>query len=351
MSDIVSTLKLHINRYPNMKPCDAVKLIYQNEFACGHMIEDEESSFNFLTQEYERIEYSQNEIMFEDIGNGYARLNLRGIDKNLLPLSLVNKIFVASSKVTGCKTQFEEKLMTLMELAKQGEFSFGIDELSQYLEEYKKDGYKAVSHSEEYRNEYDPHYRVINSNYIRLLPLIIKINELLEEKTRIRIGIDGNAASGKTTMAKLLSAVFDCNVIHMDDFFLPASLRSKERYEEIGGNIHYERFLSEVVAGLESNACFTYRTFSCKSMDYADIITVKEKPLTLIEGAYSMHPKFSYIYDYKVFSYASLDTQKERILHRNGEEQLNNFIEKWIPFENRYFKTCSIKELCDMIIE
>ena len=85
-------------------------------------------------------------------------------------------------------------------------------------------------------------------------------------------------------------------------------------------------------------------------MDYIETVKVYPKPLTIIEGAYSMHPKFASIYDYKVFSYASFETQKERILSRDGIEQLDNFIEKWIPFENRYFTTFSIKEVCDMIV-
>ena len=32
----------------------------------------------------------------------------------------------------------------------------------------------------------------------------------------------------------------------MDDFFLPMELRTAERLEEPGGNVHYERFSAEV---------------------------------------------------------------------------------------------------------
>lgn len=350
MNNVIAALKLHKEQYPKMKPCDAVKLIYQNEFGCGHMIKDEESSLNYLIREYDSIEFSEKESMFEDIGNGYSRLNLRGFDKSKLPLLLVNKMFVETSKRTGTIDSFEEKLSILKELTQLGYFNFEIDELSKYLEEYKMDGYKAVSHSEEYRKEYHPAYRVIDSKYIRILPLIIKINELLQGKSRIILGIDGNAASGKTTIARLLSGIFDSNVIHMDDFFLPSHLRSKERFEEVAGNIHYERFLSEVVAGLRSKEKFQYQIFSCKAMDYVRREEVTPKPLTIIEGAYSMHPKYASIYDYKVFSYATFETQKERILARDGMEYLDNFINKWIPLENKYFSTCSIKELCDMIV-
>ena len=60
------------------------------------------------------------------------------------------------------------------------------------------------------------------------------------------IAIDGRAASGKSTLAQQLGELLDADVIHMDDFFLPPSLRTKERLSEPGGNVHYERFAEEV---------------------------------------------------------------------------------------------------------
>lgn len=183
----------------------------------------------------------------------------------------------------------------------------------------------------------------------RLLPVIEKITELLEKKEHIIIGIDGNCASGKTTMAAELSDIFPSTIIHMDDFFLPSNLRSKERYDEIGGNIHYERFLEEVVENQDKDSFF-YRIFSCKEMDYIENVHVKRQPLTIIEGAYSHHPKFSDIYDIKIFSYADIETQKIRIRERNGEEGLENFVSKWIPLEERYFNHCHTKEESQFVI-
>ena len=46
-------LLAHAKRYPQMRPTDAVKLIYQNEFGGGHLIRDEEAVLNYLRQEYD----------------------------------------------------------------------------------------------------------------------------------------------------------------------------------------------------------------------------------------------------------------------------------------------------------
>jgi len=43
--------------------------------------------------------------------------------------------------------------------------------------------------------------------------------------------------------------------------------------------------------------------------------------------------------------------QQERILKRNGEKMLQNFISKWIPMEENYFSTLDIQAKCDLVID
>ena len=80
--------------------------------------------------------------------------------------------------------------------------------------------------------------------------IINRIDELLNKQEQIIITIDGCAASGKSTLAKELQPVYNAEVIHMDDFFLPFDLRTKERLDEPGGNIHYERFSDALVVNV-----------------------------------------------------------------------------------------------------
>ena len=49
----------------------------------------------------------------------------------------------------------------------QGVFAFQAAELEKYLSEYKKKGYPAVSHSEEYKEAYLPAYRVVKESIFR----------------------------------------------------------------------------------------------------------------------------------------------------------------------------------------
>ena len=73
------------------------------------------------------------------------------------------------------------------------------------------------------------------------------------------IVIEGRSGSGKTTLSSMLAKELNASVVHMDDFFLPLSLRSEERLSEPGGNVHYERFMEEVLPFIRSG-----KPFSCR---------------------------------------------------------------------------------------
>lgn len=179
--------------------------------------------------------------------------------------------------------------------------------------------------------------------------LFKKIDELISEKPNIIIGIDGQCASGKTTLALKLAEEFDAQVIHMDDFFLPFDMRTQTRLSETGGNVHYERFNAEVVSGLENRTGFVYRAFCCKSGTYAEEKEILPDRPVIIEGAYAFHPKIKAEYDLKIFLKADYDTRLERILNRNGAEALETFKNKWIPLEDKYFAEFGIEGKSDIV--
>lgn len=83
-----------------------------------------------------------------------------------------------------------------------------------------------------------------------------RIDSLLAQKERVIIAIDGQCTSGKTTLAAALADCYDCNVFHMDEFFLRPEQRTPERFAELGGNVDYERFLEEVLIPLSAGEPF-----------------------------------------------------------------------------------------------
>ena len=161
MEELKMILSEHAKRYPLMQPRDAVKLIYQNEFGGGHLIRDEQSVLNYLRREYESVEKDSTMPLYEDIGNGIVRVNLAAVKPE--DLEQLGKDFIRSAaEHTGTKERFLQKLDVLRQLTAAGHFSFGMIEMESYLSEYMKSGCPMVSHSEQYRQNYAPAYRIIH---------------------------------------------------------------------------------------------------------------------------------------------------------------------------------------------
>lgn len=174
------------------------------------------------------------------------------------------------------------------------------------------------------------------------------LRKLQKEKTPLLIAIDGRCAAGKTTLAALLQDVTDCNLFHMDDFFLPPKLRTRERLGEPGGNVEYERFCLEVIRPILEGRPFSFRPYSCHLRRQTEPVFVQPKPLSIVEGAYSCHPHLWNYYDLRIFLDIDRTEQLRRIRSRNGAEQLKIFEEQWIPLEERYFSAFQIRERCDL---
>ena len=136
----------------------------------------------------------------------------------------------------------------------------------------------------------------------------------------------------------------------MDDFFLPPELRTPDRYAEPGGNVHYERFTAEVLPNLRKPGGFAYRAFDCSTMAYGKTVEVKGSPWRIVEGAYSLHPRFGKYANLKVFYDIAPEEQKRRIILRNGEERWRMFEARWIPLEECYIKNCGVMERADLIL-
>ena len=267
-----------------------------------------------------------------------------------LSVETFGKIFCASAKKEPDGIfDLERKLTVLKELSRENKIPFSLAETEKAIEEWKENGYPSIHHSDAFRLAYKPAYRVISNRYIPFLPLFARLDKLLKDGNAI-LAIDGGSASGKTTLGEMLKEIYGCTVLHMDDFFLRPEQRTKERYEEVGGNIDRERFLSEVLIPLRRGEPIQYRRFDCGSMTVLPAIEIVPNRLTVIEGAYSMHPSLSGHYDLSVFLDISPELQRKRILKRNSPNMAERFFNEWIPLEKTYFSKMQVAEHCDISV-
>lgn len=182
----------------------------------------------------------------------------------------------------------------------------------------------------------------------RFRPAADAVKHLLEQKTDsdepVLVAIDGRCASGKTTLGKYLQQMFECNLFHMDDFFLRGEQRTPERLAEIGGNVDYERFLETVLEPVQKKQNVIYQPFGCKERKLTDAYEIPYKKLNIIEGSYSMHPYFKNPYDLWIFMNIQPEEQMKNIIKRNGAEKVEDFKKKWIPKEEAYFEKFHVQD-------
>ncbi len=344
-----SILLDHFKKYPLLDIQDIFKFLYQSTFGCEHMVTSETEAEKRICDEFKNVT-NNCEDHIEELDGDYCRGSLSLLSDGITPKTLAKLFCLSSKKESALASELEIKIECARALIIEGALPLDLEAFDRELSKWKACGYPSIHHSDRFKKAYSPSYRVISKEYIPFLPLLTMIDKMLL-RGKARIAIEGGSASGKSTLADILSNIYDCNVFHMDDFFLRAEQRTKARYAEIGGNIDRERFLPEVLFPLSKNEPFSYRPYDCSTFSLTEPINVYPKPLSVIEGVYSMHPEFRAFYDYSVYLNISDKAQKERINKRNSPDMANRFFNEWIPLENRYFNEFNIRDLCDLIID
>lgn len=342
MNDILTLLYTHLDTHPKAEIRDAVKFLYQACFGGGHMIPDPNVSYAYLCREAATLSKDRTAAVWEDMGE-YVRADLSVLEK--ITPKMLNAMFVASAQNAP---QDKSQFIRLLEQFVESDY-FEKDQKITYLRHYSASGYPAVHHSDAYRAAYTPAYRIIRKEYIRFLDAFSAIDAQIKTGKPVTVAVDGLCGSGKSTFAALLATVYDCNLFHADDFFLPPELRTPERYATPGGNVHWERMLGEILEPLQTGREFSYRKFDCSVMDYGETVHVTPKTVNIMEGSYSLHPELIEMYDLKIFLKTDPKTQLDRIRVRDGEEYVKVFEEKWIPLENKYFAAFPTEAQCDLV--
>ena len=337
------------NRYPASRLQDLRKALYQSTFGCGHLVDDPSAAAVWIRQEAERAPDYRG---IERLDGPWCRVPLGVLSDGLTPETLA-AAFARSAAMPGEDIPaLEGRLAVLMELIREGTLPFDPAAAEAEIAAWRAAGYPACHHSDVYRNAYHPAYRVLHRRYAHLLPLLAAIDRALAAKPRVLLAIEGCSAGGKSTLADLLAGFYpDTALFHADDYFLRPEQRTPERFAQPGGNMDRERLAAEILGPLSQGRDVEYRPFDCKTMSLGAPRSSRCARLNIVEGSYSLHPELEYYYDLSVFLDISPETQRRRILERNGPEWGQMFFDRWIPLENAYFHATLAAERCTLRLE
>lgn len=354
MSILKNILTLHAQRYPAMEVRDYVKLLYQSEFGPGHLV-DAEAALEKLRAELSAAQeerYSP-EYAVEAIGGGLCRTHLDPRLFTEADLPLLSRCFARSARPRGNMTGLWKKLGMLSAMVWTGELSLDSKELELFLALYCSEGCPPLRHSDSYQDRYRPHYRVLDRDLALYAPALRAIDALLRNTDGpVIVAVDGRCASGKTTFARKAAELFDdCNVFHMDDFFLPPAKRTPERLGTPGGNVDYERAATELFEPLRREEPVAHRRFDCHTMTMGEPVGVPFRRLNLVEGSYALHPELQNYASLRIFFTCSPQVQLTRLGQRENPESLEKFKTRWIPMEENYFGPLSIDSQSDIVVD
>jgi uridine kinase len=298
------------------------------------MISDRTQNLRRILSEWTAVRVRGNPE--EPIGTHLCRFHLTADYTPAAAAPLLEKLFYQTAlSIHGTQEGLLRRL-SLME-------SLPVSGLTPWLTEYRRRGCPPVHHSEIFRTAYHPHYRVLRMEFARYFPVFYAIQQLISCERPTIIAIDGRCGSGKTGLAARIAELFPCNVLHMDDFFLPVAQRASNWSELPAGNMDLNRLSTEVLLPARAGKPISYRPYNCQTGGFGKALALPVRALTVIEGSYSQHPMLSEYYDLKVFLTCSKSEQMRRLRNREGS-YADTFQTLWIPMEERYFRAFGIEQ-------
>ena len=151
----------HAKSHPRLMPQDLAKLCYQAALGAEHLLADLSAARRYFDAELDLVSPREGKII-EPLSDEICRVDLGVWKARGLTSDALFEAFVESAKPReGGRELLAELLGQIEDLIAEVEVGFSALEWRDFLEKYIELGMPAVHHSEQYREEYKPSYRVL----------------------------------------------------------------------------------------------------------------------------------------------------------------------------------------------
>lgn len=161
----------HCRKYPLLEVRDLFKFLFQSSFGCEHMVSSLERATDYVKREAEgmsRLDYEHIDKadLIDPLDGNYSRVHLAFLWRGISPEKLSELFYLSAKKEPNGHDELCRKLGIAREMICDGVIDLPLDEFDKLHGEWKELGYPAIHHSETFRREYRPAYRVIANEYI-----------------------------------------------------------------------------------------------------------------------------------------------------------------------------------------
>ena len=155
-----------VAQYPEANLQDVYKTCYQDFFGAEHLMQDTAAARQYLRYELSQMDDAPTEYAMplrEPTGfrHRFERINLVLVQNGTISEEQLLQLFIdAAGKNNALHGQWEEEWQQIERIALEVHPAWRDDELQTLLREAASNR-QAVRHSENFRNSYKPHYRII----------------------------------------------------------------------------------------------------------------------------------------------------------------------------------------------
>ncbi|MCL1892737.1 MAG: hypothetical protein FWG02_00690 [Holophagaceae bacterium] len=166
--DIKIAVQNEVASRPVANANDLYKLLHQSVFGVGHIISSKESAREYLQSEMASLGPAlPNELLYDDLGGGIARVNLRPFrDGNGSIEDLLVAMVETAKANKGTQKMMTERVNEACRILAKQKKKVLAKSLKSLAKKQASSGYPALHHSEAYRNAYLPAYRIVDRKFL-----------------------------------------------------------------------------------------------------------------------------------------------------------------------------------------
>ena len=165
---VIDAVQAQLAEYPASRLQDVYKTFYQDRFGSGHMIADTAAVRAYLLYELElAAEDSVPNPYYEPTGaeGRYVRVYLRSVNEGLLSADELFEAFIQSAQPAQQPEQsWAEEWDAIVGQIRQAGITFPDFEQDNEQLKIAAQANRAVHHSDAYRENYHPHYRIVEKS-------------------------------------------------------------------------------------------------------------------------------------------------------------------------------------------
>lgn len=166
----------HYKTYPKLQIQDIFKFLHQSALGCEHIVFSLEKATEYIKEEYIRG-IAANSVFVEELDGDYSRVHLSCMNRGVSSEALGEMLFLSAKKEPEGKSKLKKKLQIAEEMVSEKLLPFNYDEFKEFAQKWEKDGFPAIHHSEVFRENYKPAYRVVSNKYAESISELIKENK------------------------------------------------------------------------------------------------------------------------------------------------------------------------------